>query len=70
MHGLEKEYWNRVDFLYIDIDDPANDPTLREFGFWSQPEFFLLDAEGNQIEHFFGMMATQLLPEALDRVAR
>ena len=34
VHGLEVEYYNRINFVYLDVDDPANDNFLKQLG-WS-----------------------------------
>jgi len=28
VHGLEAEYYDKVQFAFLDVDDPANDPTF------------------------------------------
>jgi thioredoxin-like negative regulator of GroEL len=54
VHGLEAKYAGKVKFVYLDIDDPANQATKREFGFGYQPEFYLLDSQGNLLKKFAG----------------
>ncbi len=54
VHGLEAEYSDRMDFAYLDIDNPANDEFERQLGFRVQPQFFLLDAQGNVIQQWLG----------------
>lgn len=57
VHGLEVEYWGRVKFTYLDADDPRTDAFKSELGFIYQPEFYLLDAEGNVLQKLIGYVS-------------
>ena len=57
VHGLEAEYFGRVKFAFLDADDPNTIPFQRELGFYSQPELYLLDADGNVLKKFVGYVA-------------
>ncbi len=46
MHGLELEYYDRINFVYLDIDDPANDNFERILDFRYQPQVFILGGDG------------------------
>lgn len=46
VHGLEKQYEGRVDFLYLNIAEARNDSAKRAFGFRSTPHFFFVNAAG------------------------
>ena len=52
VHGLESEYWGRVDFVYIDREDPANEEIVWQYGVRYQPVFFLIDADGNIVSQW------------------
>lgn len=54
VHGLEAEYFGKVKFSYLDADDPNTDEFQSALGFQYQPEFYLLDAEGNVLKKFIG----------------
>lgn len=54
VHGLEAEYYGRIQFTYLDADDPATFDFQRELGFRYQPEVYLLDAEGNVLQKWIG----------------
>lgn len=58
VHGLEVEYFGRVNFVYLDIDDPANDNFKKELGYKYQPHFFLVDGEGNILLQWLGPVST------------
>lgn len=52
MHGLEAEYWNEIDFVYLDREARDNADVVSEFGIRYQPVFVLVDADGNEIERW------------------
>jgi thioredoxin-like negative regulator of GroEL len=54
VHGLEAKYAGQIDFIYLDIDDPANDAAKDQLGFRVQPQFFLLDADGTVVQEWLG----------------
>ncbi len=54
VHGLEAEYYGRVKFSYLDADDPLTESFQRTLGFVYQPEFYLLDANGNVLKKLIG----------------
>lgn len=57
VHGLEAEYFGRVKFTYLDADDPRTRDFQRELGFYYQPEFYLLDADGNLLRKWVGYVS-------------
>lgn len=54
VHGLEAEYVGKIDFIYLDIDDPAVTPFKDQLGYRYQPHYFLLDADGTVVESWQG----------------
>ena len=66
MHGLEVEYFGKVDFVYLDIDDPVNDDFKQVLGYRVQPNLFLLDREGNIIQQWLGVVTAEELRAAFD----
>ena len=57
VHGLEAEYYGKINFTFLDAGDPATDKFKREFGFRVQPEFYLVDGQGQVIKKWFGYVA-------------
>ena len=53
MHGLEAEYWGRIDFIYLDREDPANADVVSNFGVTYQPVFILITPEGQEVQRWF-----------------
>ncbi len=59
MHGLEAEYGDQVNFVYLDIDDPANDDFKQALGYRYQPHILLLDGAGNIQSQWVGPISRQ-----------
>jgi hypothetical protein len=57
VHGLEAEYFGKIRFSFLDADDPNTDAFQSALGFAYQPEFYLLDAEGNVLKKWIGNTA-------------
>ncbi len=67
VHGLEAEYYGRVEFVYLDIDDPDTaffKDILPYYG--AVPQFLLVNGEGRIIRQWFGEVRRETLQEALD----
>jgi len=59
VHGLEAEYSGKVKFSYLDADDSNTDQFQRTLGFAYQPEFYLLDADGNVLKKYIGFVSQE-----------
>ena len=68
MHGLEFEYYDRINFVYLDIDDPANDDFERILGFRYQPQIFILDGDGGVLYQWVGAPPREELVAAFEDV--
>jgi len=66
VHGLESEYAGQINFVYLDIDDDRNDEFKNQLGFRYQPQFFLLDGEGNIIQQWVGPVTEDQFREAFE----
>jgi hypothetical protein len=64
VHGLEADYAGKIQFTYLDIDDPANDPFKKALSYRVQPQFFLLDGEGNIIQQWLGPVKAEEFEKA------
>jgi len=67
VHGLEAEYYSRVQFVFLDADDPATTDFQRQFGFRVQPEFYLLDGQGEVLYRWFGYVETDNFRSVFDQ---
>lgn len=56
VHGLEAKYSGKINFVFLDADDPATEEFQRALGFYYQPEFYLLDANGKVMQKFVGFV--------------
>lgn len=54
VHGLEAEYFGRINFVYLDASDPNTAGFQRTLGFFAQPEFYLLDGQGGVLFKWIG----------------
>jgi hypothetical protein len=68
VHGLEVEYYQRINFIYLDIDDPGTDPLKKELGFRYQPHFFLINPEGDIIQQWVGPVDAERFRESFNNV--
>lgn len=57
MHGLEAEYDDKIQFTYLDIDDPNTDTFKATLGFRVQPQLFLLNGEGQVLQQWVGFVS-------------
>ena len=68
MHGLEQQWGDRINFVYLDIDDARNDDFKRQFGYRYQPHIFLLDGQGQIVDQWIGRVSGETLLAALEAV--
>jgi len=66
IQSVEGEYRDRVNFVYLDIDDPETDALKRQLHFRLEPHFILLDENGNVLRQWVGYMSVTQLRQALD----
>jgi len=59
VHGLEAKYFGRIQFTYLDADDPRTLDFQRTLGFRYQPEVYLLDGSGNVLKKWVGYTSEQ-----------
>ncbi len=63
VHGLEEKYSGEIKFSYLDINNP-NTYVFQDFlHVHYQPEFYLLDADGNVLKKFIGYTSQETLEE-------
>jgi hypothetical protein len=64
VHGLEAKYFGRIQFSYLDADDPNTRDFQRTLGFNYQPEIYLLDGDGNVLQKWVGFTSQEKLEAA------
>ena len=67
VHGLEAEYSGKINFAFLDADDPATEPFRQMFGFRVQPEYYLVDGQGQVIQKWVGFVMEDDFKTAFDR---
>jgi hypothetical protein len=63
VHGLEAKYAGKIQFTYLDADDPRTDDFQQALGFYYQPEVYLLDGEGSVLQKWVGYTSEQQFEE-------
>ena len=58
MHGLEREYGERIKFVRVNILQKESRALMEQYAFSTTPEFYLVDADG-EIIGFFDDTATK-----------
>jgi thiol-disulfide isomerase/thioredoxin len=65
VHGLEADYGDQVNFVYLDIDDSANDDFKQALGYRYQPHILLLDEEGEVLSQWVGPITKEDLESSI-----
>jgi thiol-disulfide isomerase/thioredoxin len=68
VHGLEGEYGQDIEFVYIDIDNPESAAAKAKYGFRVQPHFLLVDANGEVVEQWFGYTEPIVFEDAFGEI--
>lgn len=62
VHGLEQKYQGgRIDFVYLDVRDPANAAAKSRLGFKATPHFFAVTADGTVLRDSSGVLEAEEL---------
>jgi hypothetical protein len=70
VHGLETDYGDRIQFSYLDIDDPQNDQFKQALKYRVQPHLFLLDADGKIVKQWLGRVSAEQFVAEFDKVLK
>lgn len=68
VHGLEAEYYGRINFFFLNADDPATLDLRRQFGFRVQPEVYLLDGQGQVVHAWYGYVSADQFREEFSKL--
>jgi len=69
VHGLEKEYGERIDFVRVNIHNPENAALMEKYGFTSSPELYLV-VDGEVVGAWDGFASAEELREAFEAVLK
>ena len=64
VHGREAEYYDRIDFVYLNVDDPATNRFKEELNYFVQPDFFLLGRDATVLNRWTGPVPAEELEAA------
>lgn len=66
--GLKNIYPDQIDFVELNIDDPATDEAKQKYGYRYQPHFFLVDENGEVVQEWIGSVSQGDFQVAIDAV--
>ena len=66
---LEKQYGDRIDFVYLFADDKANAEAKRVLGFRSLPHFVFLSADGGKVTEMEGIISYDRMANGAELLA-
>ncbi len=70
MNGLEDRYKDRIGFVYLDLDDPANSLFKALLKGRLPPFFYLVDAQGNLLQEWQGYVPIDVFENAFASIGR
>lgn len=68
VHGLEAKYSDRINFIYLDIDDPNTARLKTDLNFVGQPQYVLLNGNGKVIQQWFGFVREEEFVSAFNQI--
>lgn len=66
VHGMEDIYGDRINFIYLDTDDPETEGLKDALRFQREPQFVLLSPRGNILKQWVGYVTVQEFVEAFE----
>ena len=66
VHGLERKYKGRIDFVYLHVADPRTTKAREQLGYAATPQIMLLDASGTKVREWIGVVAEPTLTTGLE----
>ena len=66
VHGLERKYKGRIDFLYLHVGEPRTSNARERLGYAATPQIVLLDASGRKVSEWIGLVAEPTLTAGLE----
>ena len=68
MSGLQESYAGRMEFVVLDVDNSAHDAKRAELGSTAQAQYFLVNADGDIVGRWFGLLNDAKLRVELDKL--
>lgn len=71
VHALEARYKDRIDFVYLNVEDPATRDLKAKLGYTliTRPHFFLIDGSGNILAEWVGFVSEAEFIAAFEQAA-
>lgn len=66
VHRLESEYWEKLDFVYLDQYDPNNQGVFYRYGLRGRPIFVLIEPDGTEVTRWFGAKSEEEMLQILN----
>ena len=66
VHGLEREYWGQVDFVYLNTDKVVNAGLAFDYGLRGVPTYAFLEADGTVRKRWMGRVDPNTLRDFFD----
>ena len=66
--GLEREYGSRVEFVFLDIDNPKSEILQRLLGFEREPHFFLINGAGKVLYEWIGYATVEEMRRKIETI--
>jgi hypothetical protein len=54
VYGLEEEFGDEIDFIWLNIDDSSTRAMREEFGIVQRTRYVLVDENNNEVMRWFG----------------
>ena len=70
VHGLERKYKGRIDFVYLHVSDARTTEAQARLGYAATPQIMLLDASGKKVREWIGLVAEATLTAGLEELLR
>ena len=70
VHALEEQYGEKINFIYLDVDDPGTQEFRDILVYRGQPQYFLLDRQGGILKQWSYYVAIEAFIDAFDAALR
>lgn len=65
MYGLQEQYGDEIEFVWLNVDDPLSRPLREQFGIVQRSNYVLVDVDGVAQLRWFGYLDDTEMEEAL-----
>lgn len=65
MNGLQAQFGEQIEFIVLDIDDPATLPLRQQYNMVQRTNYVLVNARGEVVQRWFGSLNEDEVARAL-----